>query len=48
MVNRSVLASGSITGSGASRGGRFMGRRLVSTISWRRLGVRGKLKKKVW
>ena len=38
MVNRAGLTSGSIS-EGASKGGRFMVRRLVSTISWWRLGV---------
>ena len=38
MVNWTSLASGSITGLRASEGGRITGWRLVSTMSWRRLG----------
>ena len=38
VVNGTGLTSGSIARSGASRGGSTMGRRLMSTMSWRRLG----------
>ena len=37
-MNGAGLTSGSVAGSGASGGGRIMGQRLVSTISWWRFG----------
>ena len=38
MVNGTGLTSGSVARLGACGGGSTMGRRLVSTMSWRRLG----------
>ena len=52
-MNRAGLTMGSVAGSGAGGGGRIMGWRLVSTISWRRYGglqkvTEGSLMRRSW
>ena len=49
MVNGAGLTSGSIARSGASGGGSTVGRRLMSTMSWRRLrGFRKVTDRRSW